>query len=102
MQQNVEMNAEVLSEYRALFTDLQGWGFKLNWLINHLTFIEPLLFSKTKLNELHAIDFHINDAKRKLQDLQTLRVEKMTHSESSPTKSTSLAVISGYLGDVIL
>ena len=42
------------------------------------------------------------DAKSKLQDLQTLHIEKMTHSENSPTKVTSLAVIAGYLSDDIV
>ena len=98
----IEVNAEVLCEYRALFTDLQRWGFKLNWLINHLNRIERLLFSKTIGNELLAIDTRINDAKIKIQDLQTLRLDRMTHSESSPTKGTSLAVTAGYLGDDIL
>lgn len=97
-----EVNTEMLTEYRALFTDFQRWGFNINWLMRHLNDIEQHWCSKPLLYELHAIDSRIDDAESKLQDLRTLRAEKMTGSGSSQIMATSFADTAGYIGDDIL
>lgn len=65
-----DVDADLITEYRAIFSDLQSWGFHISWLTSRLNYVEQLRFSQPLLNELHAIVARI-------QDLQTLRAEKM-------------------------
>lgn len=90
-----EVNSEMLIEYRGLFNVLRDSGFNIDWLMSHLNYIE-------KLCELYASDPHIANAKRKLQDLQTLHAIKMTASESVWTEGISLASIARNIGDGLL
>lgn len=74
-----ELNTDIITDYKDQFADLQGWGFNVNWLVSHLNCIEQLWFS-------HATDSHMDDAKNKLQDLQTYFLGKITEIQkaSSP------------------
>ncbi|KAK1403074.1 hypothetical protein POM88_002679 [Heracleum sosnowskyi] len=45
-----EINTEMITEYRALFSYLQS-SFNLQWLVNHLNYIEQLLISQHELPE---------------------------------------------------
>ncbi|KAK1372650.1 hypothetical protein POM88_028843 [Heracleum sosnowskyi] len=65
-----DVDADIITGYRAIFYDLQRWGFNISWLTSRLNYVEQLRFSQPLLNELHAIVSRI-------QDLQTLRAEKM-------------------------
>lgn len=91
-----KIDAEMLSEYRAIFSDLQS-SFNVNWLIERLNYIEQLQFSQPLLDKFQAVDSLIGDAKSKLQDLHALR-RKMTkeiHGESG----TVGASLYGNIGD---
>lgn len=90
-----EVNTEMLTEFRSLFTDLHKWGFNIKWLVRHLNYIK-------KLHELHAIDSRIDIAKIKLQEKLTLCAEKMNGSESFQTTGTSDAAMSSYIGNGLL
>lgn len=90
-----EVNSEMLTEYRGLFNILQNSGFNIDWLMSHLNYIENLC-------ELYASDLRIDNAKEKLQDLQTLRGLKMSASESFWTEGISLASIARNIGDGLL
>ncbi|XP_074326151.1 uncharacterized protein LOC141664157 [Apium graveolens] len=97
----MEVNSEMIVEYRDVFAYLQNQGFNVSWLVNRLNYIEHLRFSKPLIPELHAIDCHIDDAKSKLQDLQALRVVKMTEIQNAfGTMGTNLAA--GFIGDDLL
>ncbi|KAK1386321.1 hypothetical protein POM88_024056 [Heracleum sosnowskyi] len=103
-----EVNSKMIVEYRAVFAYLQNQGFNVSWLVNRLNYIEHLRFSKPLIPELHAIDGHIDDAKTKLQDLQSklldlqaLRVVKMTEIQNAfGTMGTNVAA--GFVGDDLL
>lgn len=90
-----EVNSEMLTEYRGLFNILRNSGFNIDWLMRHLNYIEDLF-------ELYASEPRIDNAKRKLQDLQTLNAIKMTASESFWTEGISLAAIARNIGDGLL
>ena len=66
-----DVTAAMITEYRALFSDLQRWGFDISWLVRRLNYVEELRNSKPLINELHAIFSRIHD-------MQTLPPEKMT------------------------
>lgn len=68
-----DVDTKINSEYRDVFAGLQKFGFNINisWLVRRLDYVEQLPFSQHLLPELHAVDSHINDAVRKLQDLET-------------------------------
>ncbi|KAK1402954.1 hypothetical protein POM88_002559 [Heracleum sosnowskyi] len=70
-----ELNTDIITDYRDLFTDLQRWGFNVNWLLSYLKYIEHLQISQS---ELHSIDSRPDDAKNKLQDLQSHCLGKIT------------------------
>ena len=119
-----------MSKYRDVFSYLQNQGLDVSWAVNLLNYIEHLRFSKPLINELHSIDCLIHDAKTKLQELQacadhdariklpdllgrvddakiklqdvrTLRVEKLTEIEKAfGAMGTNLAV--GLIGDDLL
>ncbi|KAK1402968.1 hypothetical protein POM88_002573 [Heracleum sosnowskyi] len=94
-----EIDAEMITEYRTLFGDLQR-SFNIKWLVSRLNYIEQFHFSQ---NELHAIDSSIDDAKSKLLVLQNLRTEKMTKmQEAFGTMGTNLVSTAGYIGDDLL
>lgn len=110
-----EVDSEIIVQYRDLFANLQSLGFDLSWVLSRLNYIEHLRFSKPLITELHAIDCRIDDAKSKVQDmqtqladgmdtlqnLQTLRTEKMREIERDfGTMGTNLAV--GSIGDDLL
>lgn len=90
-----EVNSDMLTEYRGLFKILQTSGFNIDWLMSHLNYIENLC-------ELYASDPRINNAKEKLQDLQTLHAIKMTASESFWIEGISLAAIACNIGAGLL
>lgn len=71
-----DVDADKITEYRALFSDLQRWGFNISWLVSRLNYVEQLRFTQPLLNELHAIVSRI-------QDLQTLHAEKMTEIQKA-------------------
>ncbi|KAK1402969.1 hypothetical protein POM88_002574 [Heracleum sosnowskyi] len=75
-----EFNTDIITEYRDLFTDLQRWGFNVNWLLSHLKYIEHFQISQY---ELHSIDSRPDDAKNKLQDLQSHCLGKITEIEKA-------------------
>ncbi|KAL8103296.1 hypothetical protein AgCh_027743 [Apium graveolens] len=87
-----EVDTEMITEYKILFTTLGSWGFNTNWLLSHVSYIE-------NLHELNASDYRIDDAKNKLQELQTLLAEKSTNSESFQTMGISNASTAAYIGD---
>ncbi|XP_074382024.1 uncharacterized protein LOC141723950 [Apium graveolens] len=103
-----QVDAEMISEHRTVFTALQNLGFDVSWLMNRLNFIEQLRFSQPLLPELEAIDSQIENAKNKLQDLQihikdlhTLRAEKMQEIQKAfGTMGANLLV--GCIGDDLL
>ncbi|XP_074342519.1 uncharacterized protein LOC141680106 [Apium graveolens] len=90
-----EVNSEMLTEYRGLIYVLQKSGFNIDWLMSHLNYIESLY-------ELYASDPHIDNAKEKLQDLQTLHARKISAAESFWTQGISLAAIAHNIGDGLL
>lgn len=91
-----EVDTEMIIEFKNYFTSLGFSGFNTNWLVRHTVYIEHLL-------ELNASDSRIDDAKNKLQELQTLRAEKSTNSESCWTMaSCSHASTAAYVGDGLL
>lgn len=49
-----EVDIELLTEYRELFSDLQRWGFNVNWLMCRLNSVEHLHFSKYSFDKFHA------------------------------------------------
>ncbi|KAK1398070.1 hypothetical protein POM88_007933 [Heracleum sosnowskyi] len=110
-----EVDTEIIVEYRDVFADLQKLGFNLSWLVTRLNNIEQLWFPQPLLPKLHATDcqdydaksilqdiqIRIDDANIKLQDLQTLRAEKMQEIQKAfKTMDTNLVV--GYVGDDLL
>ena len=107
-----EVDPEIIGEYRDVFADLQKLGFNVSWLVTRLINIEQLRFSQSPLPKLHAVDCHnddgqsqlqdlqirIDDAKIKLQGLQTLRAKKMQQLQKAfGTMDANPAV--GYVGD---
>lgn len=90
-----EVDTEMITEYKILFTHLGLWGFNTDWLLRHALYIE-------NLHELNASDSRIHDAKNKLQELQTLRAEKSTNPESFRTMGSSHASTASYVGDGLL
>ncbi|KAK1402953.1 hypothetical protein POM88_002558 [Heracleum sosnowskyi] len=54
-----EFNIDFITEYRDLFTDLQRWGFNVNWLLSHLKYTEDPQISQ---QDLHSIDSRPDDA----------------------------------------
>nr|XP_017217036.1 PREDICTED: putative F-box/FBD/LRR-repeat protein At4g03220 [Daucus carota subsp. sativus] len=66
-----DVTAAMITEYRALFSDLQRWGFDISWLVRRLNYVEELRNSKPLINELRAIFSRVHD-------MQTLSPEKMT------------------------
>ncbi|KAL8103627.1 hypothetical protein AgCh_027995 [Apium graveolens] len=97
-----EIDTKLLAEYRALFTDLQRWGYNINWLMSRLNYTGHLHLSNPLLSELQAIDSGNDNTESKLKDLQTLHAEMMTDPESFQTTSTSLAATACYIGDGLL
>lgn len=71
-----DVDADIITGYRAIFSDLQRWGFNISWLASRLNYVEQLRFSQPLLNELHAIVSRI-------QDLHTLRAEKMMEIQNA-------------------
>ncbi|KAK1354262.1 hypothetical protein POM88_047518 [Heracleum sosnowskyi] len=100
-----KVDIEVITEYRAVFAELQKYGFGVSWLENRLNYVEQLRFSHPLIPELGAIDCQIDDTKSKLQDLQTklqdlktVRAEKLQEIQNVfGTMGANLAV--GYIGD---
>lgn len=89
-----DVDTEMITEYRALFSDFQRWGFKISWMVSRLNYVEQVRFSQPLLNELHAIVSRI-------QDLQTLRAEKMTEIQKAlRTMDASLSL--HCIGDDLL
>ncbi|KAL1803205.1 hypothetical protein ACET3Z_031852 [Daucus carota] len=67
-----------MSAFKEVISYLQNQGFNLTWLVDRLTYIEHLRFSKPQINELYSIECHIDDAKTKLQDLQSRAADAKT------------------------
>ncbi|XP_074332206.1 uncharacterized protein LOC141669532 isoform X1 [Apium graveolens] len=65
-----DVNSDVILEFRDVFAYLKSQVFNVSWLVNGL------------IPELYEIDCHIDDASSKLQDLQALRMEKMTEFQN--------------------
>ncbi|XP_063936142.1 putative FBD-associated F-box protein At5g53640 [Daucus carota subsp. sativus] len=110
-----EVDRKMIAEYRDVFADLKILGFDVSWLAGRLNYIEHLQFSHPLLTELYALDGHLNGARSKLQylqthsgdteirlqDLQTLRDEKMQEIEKAfGTLGTKL--VAGCIGDELL
>ncbi|KAL8156736.1 hypothetical protein AgCh_001730 [Apium graveolens] len=70
-----EVSTDIITEYKDVFADLQSWGFNVDWLASHLNNVEQFLFSQ---HQLHTIDSRMEDAKNKLQELQTHCLKKIT------------------------
>ncbi|KAL8099796.1 hypothetical protein AgCh_032159 [Apium graveolens] len=66
-----EVDTDMIVEYMDVFADFEKLGLDVSWLVNRLNYVEQIRFSKPLLPKLHATDCHSNDAKSKLQDLQT-------------------------------
>ncbi|XP_074340832.1 uncharacterized protein LOC141678417 isoform X2 [Apium graveolens] len=108
-----QVDTDMIAEHRIVFDALHKLGFNISWLVNRLNYIEQLQVSQPILSELHAIDcriehakdklqklqIQIDDTKTELQDLHTLRTEKMQQIQKT-LGTTSLVV--GYIGDDIL
>ncbi|KAK1377068.1 hypothetical protein POM88_033261 [Heracleum sosnowskyi] len=100
-----KVDIEVIAEYRAVFAELQKYGFGVSWLENRLNYVEQLRFSHPLIPELGAIDCQIDDTKiklqdleNKLQDLKTVRAEKLQEIQNVfGTMGANLAA--GYIGD---
>lgn len=83
-----EIDSETITEYRTLFSYLQR-SFNVQWLVNHLNYIEQLRFS---YHELLEVESCIDDAKSKSKLLPTLGTEKMAKIEKAfGTIGTNLA-----------
>ncbi|KAK1356131.1 hypothetical protein POM88_049387 [Heracleum sosnowskyi] len=81
-----DVNTEMFAEYRDVFAELQKFGFNISLLVSRLNYTEQIC---------------INDTKTKLQDLETLRAEKMQEIQKAfGTMVTNLVV--GYIGDDLL
>ncbi|KAL1810504.1 hypothetical protein ACET3Z_027494 [Daucus carota] len=95
------VDSEMIGEYREVFSYLQNQGINLSWVLDRLNYLEHLRFSKPLLHELHSIDCHIDNTKTKLQELQSLRLEKLSEIEKAfGIKGTNLAA--GFAGDDLL
>ncbi|XP_017215971.1 putative FBD-associated F-box protein At5g53640 [Daucus carota subsp. sativus] len=95
------VDSEMIREYREVFSYLHTQGINLSWMLDRLNYLEHLRFSKPLLSELHSIDCQIDDTKTKLQELQSLRVEKLSEIEKAfGTRGTNLAA--GFAGDDLL
>lgn len=90
-----EVDNDMITEFWDLFTHLRSWGFNTSWLLRHTLYIKFL-------HKLNASDSRIDNAKRKLQELQTLHAEKSTDSESFRTMGSSHASTVAYIGDGLL
>ncbi|XP_074343887.1 uncharacterized protein LOC141683088 [Apium graveolens] len=89
-----DVDADLITGYRAIFSDLQSWGFNISWLTSRLNYVEQFRFSQPLLNELHAIVSRI-------QDLQTLRAEKMVEIQKAlGTMDAGLSL--QFIGDDLL
>lgn len=51
-----DVNTAMVNEFKALFSDLERWGFNVNWLVRHLNYIEQHHCPQPQGNELHASD----------------------------------------------
>ena len=72
------VDSEMMFAYKEVISYLQNQGFNLTWVVDRLTHIEHLRFSKPLINELYSIECHIDDAKTKLQDLQSRAADAKT------------------------
>ncbi|WOH10731.1 hypothetical protein DCAR_0730201 [Daucus carota subsp. sativus] len=96
-----DVDSEMIGEYREVFSYLQNQGLDVSWVLDRLNYIEHLRFSKPLFSELHSIDCHIDNAKSKVQELQALRLEKLSEIEKAfGTRGTNLT--SGFIGDDLL
>ncbi|KAK1400632.1 hypothetical protein POM88_000237 [Heracleum sosnowskyi] len=85
-----EVDSEMIAEYRDVFADLKIFGFNVSWLVSRLNYIEQLQFSWPLLPELHALDCQINEARKKMQEIE----------KAFGTLGSTLAV--GCIGDGLL
>ncbi|XP_017238197.1 putative F-box/FBD/LRR-repeat protein At4g03220 [Daucus carota subsp. sativus] len=122
------VDSEMIVGYREVFSYLKNQGFNLSWVVDRLNYIEHIRFSKPLIKELHSIDCHIDDAKTKvkelqarvvdaktepqdpsliddakirLQDKQTLRVEKLSEIEKV-FGTMGIKLVVGFIGDDLL
>lgn len=88
-----DVDAGMLTEFKALFCDLQRWGFNVNWLVSRLNYIEQHHCPQSQRNELHASDSLIDDSKIKSRDMKTVGMEKLPDSDSDAS------ILMNYVGD---
>ncbi|KAL8099812.1 hypothetical protein AgCh_032174 [Apium graveolens] len=90
-----KIDAEIITEYRALFSDLQR-SFNVNWLVDRLNYIEQQ-FSQPLLDKFQEVGSLIGYAKSKSQDLHALR--RNTIKEIHGDGGTVGSSLFGNIGD---